>query len=416
MSIEKKRSFLSLLDQLRANGFHQSAWNLLQNIDCEDITLETDEWDNEISLTAFYTKNIKEGLLSCENLLHSFSFYSSTAFNNLVFYLASLSELIQDDTKAKFEMKLIIEEGQYTKEKNEFELVHFCNPSLCKINDRHSDVIISIRGINYHYNILGGIYEMKEYIKTETFLHYPPDNNLLYINCPLPDQIDTFPCDIKGVEDLRLFMYRKELFAIGTSREFSKDNHNRMILVNITRQKSVLLYGFNDHLTQKNWSPFIKDDSIHVIYSYTPLIVLKIDEQNGKVTQVWNNNQDVSFDFSSWRGSTQLIPLDSNPDSTHDTKDYLTVIHQVGTRYLDNGRIGRYYYHRFVCIRYNNNKKDWRIHSYSYPFYFKEKTIEFASGMVQVKKDLIITFGFEDRLPYMVTLPIESVEKILTKI
>ena len=93
--------------------------------------------------------------------------------------------------------------------------------------------------------------------------------------------------DVKGIEDIRYFHFNKELWGVGTSRELRDNWLNKMVLFKIEGNKivhSVVLHNYNDSMCQKNWSPFIHNDKLLLVYSFHPLVILEPNLETGECT------------------------------------------------------------------------------------------------------------------------------------
>ena len=66
----------------------------------------------------------------------------------------------------------------------------------------------------------------------------------------------------------------------------------------------------------------------------------------------------------------------------------------------------RYYLHRFLAL-----DEDWRITRASRPFLFQHRGIEFACGacVAHGEKDLLVSFGIEDREAWICRVPLRSI-------
>ncbi len=72
---------------------------------------------------------------------------------------------------------------------------------------------------------------------------------------------------------------------------------------------------------EKNWSPFVLGDSLYVIYSDQPRVLLRIDPNTGFCQEVARSDPDYHWDFGRIRGGTPALPLDE--------KTFITFFHSV---------------------------------------------------------------------------------------
>ena len=66
------------------------------------------------------------------------------------------------------------------------------------------------------------------------------------------------------------------------------------------------------------------------------------------------------------------------------------------------------YNHRFVLW-----DKDWNIHKISPPWKFMNGKIEFCGGMARDGDDILITFGYQDNIAFLLRLPLTTVEEVI---
>jgi hypothetical protein len=85
-------------------------------------------------------------------------------------------------------------------------------------------------------------------------------------------------------------------------------------------------------------------------------------------------------------GGSQMIPFMSG---------YLGVVHEA--RHLDNGK--RWYQHRFMFLNGEHV-------TYSLPFVFHERVIEFAAGICEHPdgKHVVVSYGREDKAAWVCSL------------
>lgn len=176
-------------------------------------------------------------------------------------------------------------------------------------------------------------------------------------------------CGIVGLEDMRLFYYKGMPYATATSLEYGEYPHPSQVLVQIDENthevQSIKHLKYMPHLPQKNWIPFVKNDTIYVIYSHSPLIILEIDPdmiQNKDLKVVINKTP--AFDLSEFRGSSNPVWIGT---------DCLLLVHEV----FGNPRN---YCHRF--LKYDS---EWNVKSISEPFYFGKLFVEFCTSIVYLE-------------------------------
>ena len=98
------------------------------------------------------------------------------------------------------------------------------------------------------------------------------------------------------------------------------------------------------------------------------------------------------------RGGSQVVELPSG--------DHLAIVHEV-----NHGPEGRQYLNRFVLFG-----PDLDLLEVSPLFYFERPTIEFAAGMVLWHDQVVVSYGLDDRLAMLSTVPLEGVLASLSSV
>ncbi len=210
--------------------------------------------------------------------------------------------------------------------------------------------------------------------------------------------------NVKGVEDPRFFHYDNAIWFTCTTLDTNPQPphiHQQSLCKlgssnkNSERNIEKLLPLIGPDLTrcEKNWLPFVKDDKIHILYSYDPFIIHLPDLNNGMCNKTIEYTP--KHNFSQWRGSAAPIEFDGG---------YLALVHEM---VFQNER---FYMHRFIWM-----DRDFVIQKASLPFIFKHKGIEFCAGMTtdHDENNLVLAIGFEDRETNVGVIPLASVRELL---
>jgi predicted GH43/DUF377 family glycosyl hydrolase len=354
------------------------------------IFLETNIYDylfkHELTLISYYTDDKETGRKVSEGLIHLPNVPSNIkqeVINNMMFYVKPLKDNCPSFSKRTYSIN------------KENEKHNILNPSICYHNEQY---LINTREVNYKFDIEANKYHYDGTIDTYNKIKMVTDLSFNELDTKLVDNtstIQTYPSHITGYEDLRLVMFRDTLYAVCTSIKTNPKGVNEMCLLKFngtTIEKIVRLKceGLtSDEKTEKNWAPFVHDDKLLFVYSSQPTLILDCDVETGncRVLQGGNN----SLDMSTYRGGSQLVKVGDK---------YLYIIHQVG--FMNNRR---YYYHRFVQMT-----NELKVHRISPMFIFSDQpTIEFCSGMCYDGKQLVLTYGFEDKEAFIATIDPEEV-------
>ena len=270
------------------------------------------------------------------------------------------------------------------------EFFNSSSPTIIKYPKLENRYIINIRIVNYKLDSLGksslvnnkGITINKIYLLDK--MYNPIFSKYLYpYNCSTNNKFI-------GIEDIRLFNFKNEIYFIGSHYNESND------LIEIVSNKYTL--GENYQLTtikptfqtdfswEKNWVFFENNDSINIIYKWYPIYICEIDYINKNLNLKKSLNNIPKF-FKSFRGSTNGVNYnDKIWFITHCQKDILN----------DN----KAYIHNFVVFDKNMN-----LIGYSKPFNFENKLVEFCVGMeLTYNNNFVITYSALDSSSKLIVL------------
>lgn len=158
------------------------------------------------------------------------------------------------------------------------------------------------------------------------------------------------------------------------------------------------LTGYGDESPQKNWSPFWKDGELHLVYSYTPMVVLRAERNpSGFTGRVFLAYKEKIPRFTpKTRGNTPPIRVKGA---------WWVVVHYTLSA---EGQ----YVHRF--LEFND---EFRICRASDLFYFERPgTIEFAISMILRDDTLFLSYGIKDSVARISSIPVETVDKKLREV
>jgi tetratricopeptide (TPR) repeat protein len=282
-----------------------------------------------------------------------------------------------------------------------------CNPSLCI---RGSDLIINCRSVNYTQN------KARNYKPPEGSDIFHTQNTLMIcdtspnlkcktekpmINDVRNEFVET--CKVRGMEDVRIVnLGNGKLACSCTSLEHTSNNLPHMVWVDFLETKTAciverirLITGYENHLIQKNWLPFVVDGEVFFIYGYEPFTILKLDQTNCTVSV--HRQFHIPIHAAKWRGSTGPVHIPGYGN--------LILVHEVCHR--DEGRA---YMHRFVLL----DETMTSFKSASDIFFFKHNEgVEMAVGMVYIDGNIYISIGVEDHEAWLVKTPFTNVKNFI---
>ena len=204
---------------------------------------------------------------------------------------------------------------------------------------------------------------------------------------------------VVGLEDCRLFMNPSGLGFTCSTYDTNPRCIPQISLCTLNEEQEVKslipLQGPVSGQCEKNWLPFYKDGSLHVVYSFDPFTVYKVNEADGTCRKDFC--YEPQYSFTSFRGSAGPIVFDGG---------YLIIVHEVSF----TEQAERIYSHRFVFL-----DKEFVVTKVSRPFSFQHTGVEYCCGMTMDHdgKNILITCGIEDHSAFIGSVPVETVRSLL---
>lgn len=357
------------------------------------------QFDEELSIAAYYTRFREEGFVAANDVVFHKNLpwqVREQTYRNMLYYVPNL----KDAHFVPISIELpFIQEGTT-------ERFHPMNPCITK-TDQGYEVIC--RAVNYtqkgakefHTNDENGIFRNKNFL-----LNYSKELKILsqkeLVENLYRERIRS--CSLEGIEDCRLFQYNKALWFTCTTCDTNPTGQRQISLCKLSDDKTseivpveklVPLKGPDLSRCEKNWLPFVKDGSIHLIYSFDPFLILRPNLETGHCTPVLEYQP--THDFTRFRGSAAPIEFDHG---------YLVLVHEV----VLHTNYERCYLHRFLYL-----DKNFVIKEASLPFTFLHQGVEFCCSMTydHSGKHLILPIGIEDREAYLCTVSVDTVRDLL---
>lgn len=262
-------------------------------------------------------------------------------------------------------------------------------------------------------------------------IYYVHKNKLTKIKIPNIENMSKYKNNVvkniiaKGYEDARPIILKDKLVLVCCTKANSAHFY-QMCLIKIdlenfinnssselkcTENDLVLLDPpMNEKRSQKNWSPFIYDNDLHLVCSINPQIIFSCNIDNGKIEKVVEKTYN-NMPLHKMRGGSNLI------DYTHP---------QLGNVFISiaHGKINRFYYHLFYICK---KEYPFTILGYSDNFIFENNCIafidklrsyylhkvQFASTMCVCNDNLIIGYGEDDAQSKKCIIKITEINKII---
>lgn len=361
---------------------------------------EDHQFDEEISITAFYTNFREDGFKAASDLLIKNNvpdYVKNQTYKNILFYVKNLKSV--RCLPIRLELPLIREGFE--------ERYHPMNPSIHQTNQGYK---VICRAVNYtqkgaipsNFNTIdpNGIFRTKNFL-----VHYDRDFKLLSQQEIIEDlprhRIYNF---VQGLEDCRIFELNGHSWFTCTTSDTNPTGQRQISLCQLSNKKDgkqlpvtklVPLKGPDLNRCEKNWMPFVQDGVFHAIYSCDPFIVFKPDINTGdcEIALEYKPN----LDFSGFRGSAAPIKFNDG---------YLMIVHET----VQMPDESRNYLHRFVYLDQN-----FIIQQVSKPFIFFHLGIEFCCSITlnHAETELVMAIGIEDGEAYLFCVNLETVQSLL---
>lgn len=201
--------------------------------------------------------------------------------------------------------------------------------------------------------------------------------------------------DVRGPEDIRILNHEDNVYIFYCDDyKFGKEIGYTLFMKQLSPfiSRPIPLIE-NKH--EKNWMPFISNNVLHVVYSFTPnMIIYKIDINTGNKFLMRNSPSNVPH--QDVRGGTSGVPFENK---------ILTLCHiQTGNKN---------YYHLFILFE---QQFPFRVLQYSKPFKLQLENIQFATHL-EIDEDIAyISYGIEDNRSVTIKAPVSDIVKKLQPI
>lgn len=352
------------------------------------------DYENTIIHYWVFPNERLEGLKNCVNYLNKFSHNENNVYNNIDHYIQKLS---LDGQNINFNFPIIN---------------NYCSSSSALI-EHNNKIIMNVRYVNYRIQPNGSymMYDGDSFnnannVKTKNSIVYldkemNPICNPLFFSDEVKNVMKQEHSGIKGLEDIRLFNFKDKVYYIATSREFSYNQSNRMVIGeydinNLKYSENKILLPPTETDCEKNWIPINhKNEKILYIYNWYPLQIGEVDTFINKL------NITVKYDtptfFRHYRGSSTFTEYDNKLWCiTHGVKYYTP----------------RKYYHQFVVLELNTYKPI----KFSVPFYFNNYAIEYCVGLMIKDGIANIVFSQNDKDTSLLKIEMNKINKYMINI
>jgi hypothetical protein len=340
-------------------------------------------FEYEYSILHYYifANDRLSGMKKSIEYLNRYSFNEDSVYNNIDYYMFRMLDISE---------KIELNQQVY----NDFIPT---STSLIKYNNQ---ILANIRYVNYRIQKDGtymmsnnNILSREEKVRTKNAIlkldnNFQSESNLIFMH----ENIDTKlgkETNILGLEDIRLFESDNKLKCIATSREFSTNSTNSMIISDYnlethTIENGTIIESPNPNDCEKNWIMI----GNKIIYKFYPLLIGEI--KNNKLELI--HTLQTPKCFKHLRGSSNTVEYND---------EYWMVVH--GVKYTSP----RKYYHMIIVL-----DKGYNVKRYTVPFYFDTYSIEYCLGLLIENNYMYMTASRNDSNPIIVKTYIKNIKKL----
>ena len=199
--------------------------------------------------------------------------------------------------------------------------------------------------------------------------------------------VPRYPVSVRGFEDCRLFSWRGRLWCSATARDTNPDLRCELVVLELDDALDIVAMHINRSIHperhQKNWVPLVTGNDLYFVYSTDRTLIVRFDPDapdsaSQGFTTIRSDVPALALDHC--RGGSQAVAFEDG---------WLYLVHEV----IDQPPQPRAYLHRFVKLN-----RDLCVVAVSEPFFFVEKGVEFATGLIfdALRNELVVSLGVMD--------------------
>ena len=343
-------------------------------------------FEYELSIIHYYVfpNDRLSGLKKLINYLNNYNFSENSVYQNLDFYMYRILDIGE---------KIELNQEAF----NDFIPT---STSLIKYNN---EIIANVRYVNYRIqndgsymmsknNVLSrteNVITKNAYLKLTNKLE--SESNLIFMNENVDKKLEK-TTNILGLEDVRLYEEENKIKFIATSREFSTNSTNSIVIgdYNIetyTIENANIIESPFPTECEKNWIPIRNK----IIYKWHPLQIGEI--KNNKL--ILDTTISTPQIFKHLRGSSNVVEYEN---------EYWMVVH--GVKYTTP----RKYYHMIIIL-----DTEYKLIKYTVPFYFDKYKIEYCLGLLIDEEYIYMTASRNDSNPIIVKIRVHDINNLIIK-
>lgn len=226
--------------------------------------------------------------------------------------------------------------------------------------------------------------------------------------------------DISNVEDVRLFWFEGRLWAIFNSINKVAPGTQRMHVAELIataddrfRIGSLVMLRSSEQRVEKNWTPFVVDSDLYVVYSISPEHrIMRPDLESGQMTEM-RSTKGFYWDYG--------VPHGGTPALRYNDK-FISIFHGATKTVFKDGSVLVPY---AIAAYTFSSKPPFAIEGYTpnavdapgmYDFSRNPRKIVFASGMVIRGDTAFVVSGINDDAMLLSSVDLKLVEKALVPV
>ena len=199
-----------------------------------------------------------------------------------------------------------------------------------------------------------------------------------------------------GIEDLRLFRWRGGTYGIaaGVGLKPGDEWSVQQVLLHIEAGAIRAHWPLPSPIgaaVEKNWTPLVVGDDLLLIYTLQPLVIYRFVQG---ALHIVSAHPPVS-NTTDLRGGTPFIPYNDG---------YLAIAHLAPVQAR-----GLWFYRHVAVVA----DAEGRPSQVSEPFFLARKGIEFACGLAETPAGFLLSYGSNDSTAHHLTLPRDSIPRLL---
>jgi len=339
------------------------------------------EYEHSIIHYYVFPNDKLSGLKKSIDYINKYNHNEDSVYNNMDFYMFRMLDIGK---------KIELNQPIY----NDFIPT---STSLIKYNN---EIMANVRYVNYRIQkdgsylmSLNNVLSREEKVRTKNAIiklnnNMEPISKLTFMYENIDNKLKK-ETNILGLEDVRLFEIDNQLKCIATSREFSINSTNSMVIGDYNLETNTIENGNiiespNPQDCEKNWIPI----GNKIIYKWHPLQIGEV--KNNKL--VIDTSKETPKIFKHLRGSSNTVEYNN---------EYWCIVH--GVKYSTP----RKYYHMIVVL-----DKEYNLKKYSVPFYYETYMIEYCLGLAIENNNLYMSVSQNDSNPIIVKVYIKNMKRI----